>query len=51
VICSLCHGSRSQISEDTLFDVMEMVSGAYSYSDKEPRKHKAVLGIYRSDDI
>lgn len=50
VICSLCHGSRSQISEDTLFDVMEMVSGAYSYSDKEPRKHKAVLGIYRSDD-
>lgn len=47
VVCSLCHGSKSKLNDDDLFEIMEVVSGAYSYSDEKPAPHKAILGVYR----
>lgn len=45
VVCSLCRGSMQELTEDKIFDVMEMVMEAYSYSNEAPESSEAVIKI------
>ena len=45
VICSLCRGENRQVEDDKLYDIMELVQSAYSYSSEKPEPHKAVIDI------
>lgn len=47
VICALCLGNASTISEERLWDVMEMVTDAYKYSPDVPEEHKPVIDVLR----
>ena len=47
VICSLCHGVESKLTEEEIFAIMESVMDAYSYSDEKPEKRDVILGIFR----
>ncbi len=45
VICSLCVGQNSKIDEERLWDVMEMVQDAFTYSSEPVEEHHAVIDV------
>ena len=45
VIASLCRGSMHTLSEEKLFDVLEMVCDAFKYSAEPPKAHKAIIDV------
>lgn len=45
VICSLCRGQNATLDEDVLYEVMDMVHSAYSYSDAPVSEPCAVIDV------
>ena len=45
VVCSLYRGESASLDDEKLFDVMEMVSDAITYSSEPVTPHKAVIDV------
>ena len=45
VVCSLYRGESAMLDDEKLFDVMEMVSDAITYSSEPVTPHKAVIDV------
>ena len=45
MVCSLYRGESATLDDEKLFDVMEMVSDAITYSSEPVTPHKAVIDV------
>lgn len=44
-LCALYHGEKSEITEERLFDAMELILEAYEIGPNPPEKKPAILGV------
>ena len=44
-LCALYHGEKCEISEERLFDAMELILNAYVVGPEKPEKKPAILGV------
>lgn len=44
-LCALYHGEKSEISEDRLFDAMDLILEAYTIGPEKPEKTPSILGV------
>lgn len=44
-LCALYHGEKSEISEERLFDAMELILEAYEVGPNPPEKKPSILGV------
>ncbi|HAW15578.1 MAG TPA: thymidine phosphorylase [Clostridiales bacterium] len=45
LLCSLCRGASRQIDDDKLYDIMDLVLGAYQFSPEPVERNKAVIDM------
>lgn len=44
-LCALYHGEKSEISEERLFDAMDLILEAYEIGSDKPEKKPSILGV------
>lgn len=44
-LCALYHGEKSDVSEDKLFDAMELILEAYQIGPEKPEKKSSILSV------
>ncbi|MBO4579426.1 MAG: thymidine phosphorylase [Clostridiales bacterium] len=45
VLCSLCHGTKAELADEVLFDVMEEVLAAYEIREEAPEEVPVVMEV------
>ena len=44
-LCALYHGEKSEISEERLFDAMDLILEAYEIGSDKPEKKPSIMGV------